>query len=187
MYSKNLVQIIHHFKENSPLTIEGTIIDFETIGEIHDNLIDCEKYKDVEPVIFGTLENSQIMIFYIEKPDYIPGLLLQLISDKIHELTPPFYAFNCKFEQSIIKNHLGLHVEFKEIQRYYREKKETTCRQLGIPSYGDPFNGNGNLCRLAWLNGQIEECIKHNRACLLKEAEILKRRDKETNNHGTYI
>ena len=181
MISKNFPQMIFHFQEQSPFPIKGTIIDFETIGEIHNNLNNHEKYKDIDPVIFGTLENTQILISYIEEIDYIPALI-QLIQVRIQDLTPPFYAFNCKFEQNIIKNHLGLQVKFEELQSRPYEKKEKCVIELGIPGYGDPFNGNGNLCRQAWLDGRIQECIKHNRACLLKEAEILKRRVNELNN-----
>jgi len=186
MSSKNSPQIISFFKEQSPFPVKGTIIDFETIGEIHNNLKNDEKYKELRPVIFGTLDTSQIVVSYIEKTDSIP-VLIELIKGRISDLTLPFYAFNCQFEQGIIKNNLGIQVEFKELQSRPYEKKERCCKIFGISSYDDPFNGNGDLCRKAWLEGRIEDCIKHNRACLLKEAEILKRRATEINSHSASI
>lgn len=56
------------------------------------------------------------------------------------------------------------------------EKKETVARGLGLPGYDDPFNGEGRLCVRAFGSGKVEDIIRHNRACLLKEHGILKER-----------
>ncbi|NKQ39887.1 MAG: hypothetical protein HF967_10615 [Methanosarcinales archaeon] len=47
---------------------------------------------------------------------------------------------------------------------------------MKISKYNDPFNGNGKLCMHAWLRGDIKNAIAHNRACLLKEKDILLKR-----------
>ena len=39
-----------------------------------------------------------------------------------------------------------------------------------------PFHGDGKLIEKAWNGGNVEDCMKHNRACLLKEAEIWNKR-----------
>ena len=57
------------------------------------------------------------------------------------------------------------------------EPKRNAVRRLGIGNYGDPFDGDGKKCKEAWLRGDaIDKCIEHNRACLLKERDILLKR-----------
>ena len=52
---------------------------------------------------------------------------------------------------------------------------------LKISTYDDPFNGDSSKCDTHWVNRDYSSCIKHNRACLLIERDILYRRllDKE--------
>lgn len=167
--------IINQFYELTAPSVKGTIIDFETIGEFNQNYNsgDPKHYSDILPVIFGTFERDCIQIFYIKNKNQIPELI-ERMKVKLQELTPPLYAFNHKFERCIIYNQLMLEVEFKELQRFPFEKKEKVCKDLCIPDYEDPYNGNGRLCMEAWLKGNYEDCIKHNRSCLLKEADILR-------------
>jgi len=54
--------------------------------------------------------------------------------------------------------------------------KKYTVENLNIENYDDPFFDVGNECRLAWLRGEWDQCIKHNRSCLLKERDILLKR-----------
>ena len=49
-------------------------------------------------------------------------------------------------------------------------------QKWGIPNYGDPFNNSGEECMLAWLRGDYENAIKHNRSRLPKERDILLKR-----------
>lgn len=166
-----MIKILYNFKEQISSSIEGTIIDFETIGEFNESAKECERYKDIIPVLFGTLNQEKIQISYIKSKDHIPALV-NTIRDKINELTPPLYAFQNEFEKCIIYHFLGLKLEFQELQPQPFVSKRRVCEDLCIPNYEDPFNGVGILCSQAWLRGEYEDCIKHNRACLLKEADI---------------
>ena len=64
----------------------------------------------------------------------------------------------------------------KELNQEKYESKSRAVSFLGIPQYNDPFNDNGLLCMNAWLKGQTEKAIAHNRSCLLKERDILLKR-----------
>jgi len=59
-----------------------------------------------------------------------------------------------------------------ELQRYH-ESKARVVWDLNIDNYDDPFPNDGNQCRIAWEEGEFEQAIAHNRACLLKERDIL--------------
>ena len=92
-------------------------------------------------------------------------------------LEPPFYAFNSVFERGVLFHSINKKIEFEgELNLEMFEKKKYTVQSLGIPNYDDPFNDDGLLCLKAWLKGEIDKSIKHNRACLLIERDILYRR-----------
>ena len=68
-------------------------------------------------------------------------------------------------------------VEFHgELNKEKFEAKRIAVQALKIPNYGDPFNDNGKYCMNAWLSGEIDKAIAHNRSCLLKEKDILLKR-----------
>ncbi|MHA1784148.1 MAG: hypothetical protein ACTSX4_05130 [Candidatus Helarchaeota archaeon] len=158
-------------EETTKILVNGTIIDFETIGEFDKRFSDHRQYAYILPVIFGTLEENKMKIFYVENEDEISELLEQ-IKSSLNELKEPFWAFNRRFEQGIIINQLGLNIEMQELQARRYESKKSVVKELNIPNFGDPFHDNGYLAMQAWLAGDVEECVKHNRACLLKEALI---------------
>ena len=54
--------------------------------------------------------------------------------------------------------------------------KESIVKELGISAYDDPFPGAGVKCIEEFKRGNIADCLKHNRACLLKERNILFKR-----------
>ncbi|MGB2929523.1 MAG: hypothetical protein WBB70_11490, partial [Desulfobacterales bacterium] len=54
--------------------------------------------------------------------------------------------------------------------------KESIVKKLGISAYDDPFPGAGVKCIDEFKRGNIENCLKHNQACLLKERDILFKR-----------
>ena len=57
-----------------------------------------------------------------------------------------------------------------------QEWKEGVVRELGIDQHGDPFKGSGKHCMWALKKDEIQNPIKHNKACLLKERDILNKR-----------
>ena len=58
----------------------------------------------------------------------------------------------------------------------WRYCKAVARSYLGISNYDDPFYDNGYLCKIAWENGEFDRAMAHNRACLLKERDILIKR-----------
>jgi len=166
--------IIEH-KENISSNFEGTIIDIETIGEFLNQYPDSRRYKDIQLVIFGFINRYALHIFYAKGTRAIEELRER--TDKIIDsLERPFYAFNCEFERSVLFYELGREIDFDRELQEGRESKANVCGYLGIPNYDDPFFDSGYLCMKAWKNGEFDKAIVHNRACLLKERDILIKR-----------
>jgi hypothetical protein len=95
----------------------------------------------------------------------------------IDSLERPFYAFNTDFERSVLLYELSKEIGFDgELQKEKYESKVNAVRDLGISNYADPFFDNGFLCMQAWKDGEFGGAIAHNRACLLKERDILIKR-----------
>ncbi|MBI4980604.1 hypothetical protein HZC30_03565 [Candidatus Woesearchaeota archaeon] len=165
--------IIHEEKIDS--NFEGTIIDLETIGFFNE-YPDSRRYKDITPVLFGFIDNRKLKILCAKKQNSINAL-----REKIKEILPtlkrPFHAFQSDFERGTLFHFMGTPVEFdSELNRKRFEKKERVVQALNISQHGDPFNGDGFSCMKAWLDGNVDKAIKHNRSCLLKERDILKLR-----------
>ena len=170
--------IIEH-KEDIISDFEGTIIDIETIGEFnarYRNTNDSREYQYIRPVIFGLITGQGLHIFYVRERKEVTELN-EKVAKTIYDLKRPFYAFNTAFEQSVLFHGLGRKIIFDgELQKEKYESKADAVRDLAIPSYDDPFHDKGILCMIAWKNGEFDETIAHNRACLLKESDILLKR-----------
>jgi len=166
---------IYEEVENSDF--EGTIIDIETIGDFDSGYRgDSREYRYLLPVIFGYITNKGLKMYYVEKKKEI-GDLKQKIIEVLPRLKMPFYAFNRAFETCVIFHSCGKNVKIDyELNKHKLEGKWEAVKSLGIDSYDDPFNDVGRLCKEAWLRGEIGECIRHNRSCLLKERDILLKR-----------
>ena len=161
--------------ENVDTSFTGTIIDFETIGAFSPYR-DSRAYKDLKPVIVGALFDGELHIHYIEKKSELQSFI-EDIKPLFSSLPRPWYAFNCGFEQGVTFHSLGLIHEYDhELQVWDRESKRDAVRILSIDNYDDPFNDDGKLCPKNWLKGNIDACLQHNRACLLKERDILLKR-----------
>lgn len=164
------------YRENIKSKFEGTIIDIETIGEFSKGFKDSRTYKLIEFTIFGFIDNSELTINYVKDKKSLEDLKNQcsLLLDKLKR---PFYAFNCHFEMGVFFHSLHKKILFeRELNKKMYEKKSSAVSILKIPQYKDPFNDNGLLCKEAWLKGQIDKVIAHNRSCLLKERDILLKR-----------
>lgn len=154
----------------------GTIIDIETIGGFQNNYFDSRRFANIVPVIFGFITKDELTVYCAKKNDSIP-MLHSKISELLEGLPRPFHAFNTHFETGSLYHQLGLEVKFDgELQKREREWKGDVVKELGIPQYNDPFNDRGFLCMKAWERGDIDNSIAHNRACLLKERDILLKR-----------
>ena len=163
-------------KENISSNFEGTVIDIETIGEFLNQYPDSRRYKAIQLVIFGFINEQGLHIFCAKGMQAINELNLKT-ERIIDTLIRPFYAFNSEFERGVWFHQLGKMIDFDgELQRYRGESKGNARAELDIPNYDDPFNDVGKLCKQAWLRGEFDNTIKHNRACLLKERDILIKR-----------
>jgi hypothetical protein len=169
--------MIKEYTEESKSAFDGTIIDIETIGEF-DRVYpyDSRHYRKIKQVIFGFIDNERLHIYCAKNLDGI---------DKLKSITPqifaglkrPYYAFNCNFESGVWFHHIGLQINFDgELQGLPFESKKNAILQLKIPNYDDPFWDRGLLCIKAWNDKDFDKAIAHNRACLLKERDILIKR-----------
>jgi hypothetical protein len=167
-------KLLKYHQEELISNFKGTIIDIETIGEFN-RFNDSRRYRNITPVIFGYINREKLKIICAENKNSIE-LEKQEVKRLLHELEKPFYAFNSIFEKGVLFHFLETPVEFRELNKERYENKEKAVRLLGISKYDDPFNGNGKLCMQAWLRGDLKMAIAHNRACLLKERDILLKR-----------
>jgi len=166
--------IIEH-KQDISSNFEGTIIDIETIGEFLNQYPDSRRYKDIQLVIFGFINRHALHIFCAEGTEAISELK-EKTKNTIDSLERPFYAFNSEFERGVLFYELGKEIDFNGELQEIRESKARAVRDLGIPNYDDPFYDRGFLCIEAWEKGEFDKAMAHNRACLLKERDILIKR-----------
>ncbi len=170
--------IIEH-KEDINSDFKGTIIDIETIGEFnrqYRGTHDSREYQNIQQVIFGFINGQGLHIFCAKGTEAI-NELKEKTEELIDLLQRPFYAFQSEFERGVLFYELGKEIDFDgELQRYRGESKGNAKAELYIPNYDDPFNDVGKLCMTAWENGEFDKAIAHNRACLLKERDILLKR-----------
>ena len=171
---------MYDIKENicnvEGLALEGTIIDLETIGPLHDSLKGTKRYKEVKPYLFGYLTGNMIVQKYVEKSDHIPALLEFIKETNFTDFPKPLYAFFVEFETGVIYCSTGKKLLFDRELKMGRGSKEELVKKFGISNYDDPFPGQGIRLIQEFKNGNIEDCLRHNRACLLKERDILNRR-----------
>jgi hypothetical protein len=168
------IVIIEH-KEDISSNFEGTIIDIETIGEFLNQYHDSRRYKDIRLVIFGFINRRGLHISCAKGIEAITELR-ETTKNILNSLERPFYAFNSEFERSVLFYELGMQIDFDGELQEGHESKANVRNYLGIPNYNDPFDDNGYRCMTAWLKGDFYAAIAHNRACLLKERDILIKR-----------
>lgn len=165
------------FIRNRPLIgapIEGTIVDLETIGPIHDERSGTEKYEQVRPYLLGTLTAKGISQIYATSTNAFPSLFEFMATQWIPNfLSNPLYAYNTGFEYGVIWSSTRVFVEgFREI-KVDSLGKEAAVKKYKLDAYDDPFPGAGIRCMEEFQRGNIEPCLAHNRACLLKERDLL--------------
>jgi hypothetical protein len=152
----------------------GTIIDFETVGEFEGKFPphDSRHYSSLKPTIFGYITGNVIVQYCAEGYREISDLI-EIISDNVPRLKGPFYALNCHFEGGVLNNACGLELVLFDVRGPLIGSKWAIREMLGIPTYDDPYDGEGHRCSEGWMVGDYEKCLKHNRACLLIERDIL--------------
>src|SRR3989338_477739 len=170
---------IKSIQEPAPTNFPGTVIDLETIGSFDRQYSDSRIYANHKIVIFGAISNGVLAQHYVSSSEHIP--LLASGIEKILESFPrPFHSFNTHFEIGVLSHSLGKRILFeRELNRTKYEKKQHVVIGLEIPEYEDPFFGDGLKCMESWKSGGadgIRKALAHNRACLLKERDILLKR-----------
>lgn len=167
--------MIKKFREIVKSDFAGTVIDIETIGGFCDQYSDSRRYKDNQMVILGLIDKHTLEILCAQgKPSVAE--LLDKTREIVGQLERPFYAFNSEFERGVFFYNLGLKIDFDGELQLGRESKAKACKLLSIPNYDDPFFDQGRYCMDAWIKGEFDSAIAHNRACLLKERDILLKR-----------
>jgi hypothetical protein len=169
--------MIKEHREKIDINFEGTIVDIETIGDFNKIYrYDSRQYQNIQQVILGYINKEQLQIYCATDEAGIDDLK-KMTPDIIKTMARPYYAFNCSFERGVWFNHIGVEVDFDgELQGERFESKKNAVRLLKISNYDDPFYDIGLECMKAWSKGDFERAIAHNRACLLKERDILIKR-----------
>jgi hypothetical protein len=163
------------YVEGNPL--DGTIIDLETIGPIRNEFRDTRRYEKVRPYLFGYLAGNTIVQKYVEKSDHILQLVQWIKKIILTDLfQKPLHAFFTEFESGVIYCATGIKVNFDRELKIGSGGKESIVKKIGIRAYDDPFPGAGVKCIEEFKGGNIADCLKHNRACLLKERDLLIKR-----------
>jgi len=168
-------------REDNTLDFDGTIIDIETIGEFTKNrsyivFNDSRQCENIQQVILGFINRNELNIFCAKGKEAIEELKSQT-EQVLNSLERPFFAFNADCESSVWFHHIGIIINFDgELQKFKFESKAEARKSLNIPNYDDPFNDEGKLCMIAWENREFDKAIAHNKACLLKERDILLKR-----------
>jgi len=169
--------MIQEYTEETKSDFEGTILDIETIGEFDQSCQwDSRHYRKFKQTILGYIDKNRLHIYCARNMEGIEKLRL-LTPELLAGMKRPFYAFNCSFESGVWFNLMGIRIKFDgELQGESFESKKNAILKLRISNYNDPFWDNGQMCIKAWNNRDFEKTIAHNRACLLKEREILLKR-----------
>jgi len=162
-------------REPAQMRFKGTVFDLETIGEFNDKYQswETERYADHKPTIFGYITNGVLLQYCAEGYREIEKII-RIMNDTLPNLDEPFYVFNCHFERGVC-THSCTNVPVIMIDvrdNKYHGSKWDIREQLGIPTYDDPFDGSGYRCMIEWQNKNYDDCLKHNRACLLIERDI---------------
>jgi hypothetical protein len=168
--------ILEHVEETG-IDFEGTIIDIESIGEFNQQYkYDSRNYMNIKQVILGYITKHKMHIYCATCFEEIEELKIKT-PQIFEDLAKPYYAFNCNFESGVLFHHAGIQIDFDgELQGVAFERKKDAILQLRIPNYDDPFFDVGFMCIKAWNTKDFKKAVAHNRACLLKERDILVKR-----------
>jgi hypothetical protein len=169
--------VIQDYREEVKSEFAGTILDIETIGEFDPAYpYDSRHYRRFKQTILGYIDKDRLHIYCAKSQEGIEKLRL-LTPEIFTSLKRPFYAFNCNFESGVWFNLTGIQIKFDgELQGEPFESKKNAILKLKISNYNDPFWDKGQMCIKAWNDGDFEKALAHNRACLLKERDILLKR-----------
>lgn len=160
-------------KEKIPkFRLKGTIIDIETTGGFNSQFSprDPSYYEDLRPTILGYLTDDLLVQHCAESEGEIEDLIGVMSRIQFNE---PIFALNTRFERNIFSKFCQRDLWINDVRLGISGSKWDIRERLGIPTYDDPFEGDSARCDPDWVNGGYENCLRHNRACLLIERDIL--------------
>ncbi len=164
------------FEGRSESNFSGSIIHIDTIGNLRNEFTDSRRYSELSPVIVGLIDGKKLKIEYARDKPSVPLLRSRIIA-LLNEFSQPYLAFNAPFVQAVLYHFTGEKIALTgELNRKAVESRLFAIHALNIPQYADPFADQDKLCTQAWLRGEIEKCVAHARACLLKERDIFIKR-----------
>jgi hypothetical protein len=152
--------------------LKGSIIDIETTGGINFQRSprDSSFYENLQPTIFGYLSDDLLVQYCAEGENEINNLID--IMSRI-QLDEPCFALNIRFERNILIKFCKRDLWITDVRFGMYGSKWDIRERLGIPTYDDPFDGDSAKCDSTWVVGDYDNCLKHNRSCLLIERDIL--------------
>lgn len=172
------------YEEEINTGFEGTVIDIETIGDfgkapwVESNKADhLARFQQMKITTVGVLNDNTLQVFIAKNIESLDNFQQKAV-EVMREARTPTYAFNKSFEEGCFywnSNREILDIDF-ELQASSREKKIDAVKDVGIANYDDPYFDVGKMCVDAFQRGELDEIIQHNRACLLKESQILLKR-----------
>ncbi|MEM2933385.1 MAG: hypothetical protein QXL78_00510 [Methanocellales archaeon] len=164
------------FEERNESNFSGSIIHIDTVGNIRNEFTNSRRYSELSPFIVGLIDRNKLKIMYaLDKPSI--SLFRGRVIALINEFQKPYFAFNATVVQAVLYHFTGQKIDIAgELNRKAFESRLFAIHALNIPQYGDPFSDQDKLCTQAWLKGEIEKCVAHVRACLLKERDIFIKR-----------
>ena len=121
-------------------TLDGTIIDLETIGPLHDSLKGTKRYEEVRPYLFGYLTENMIVQKYVERPDHIPALLDFIRETNFVNFQKPLYGFFVEFETGVIYCSTGKRLLFDRELKKGKGSKEELVKKFGISNYDGNYS-----------------------------------------------
>lgn len=164
------------FEEKSESNFSGSIIHIDTIGNLRNEFTDSRRFSELSPVIVGVIDKNKLKIEYATDKSSVP-LLRSRIIVLLNESPKPYFAFNATFVQAVLYHFTGEKIAIAgELNRKPIESRLFAIHALNISQYSDPFADQDKLCAQAWFKGEIEKCVAHARACLLKERDIFIKR-----------
>lgn len=168
--------LVYSYERTISEPLVGSVIDIETIGEFDQRYKDSRECSNLKQIILGYISNNKLQIFCAHNNQGIVELA-GMTKTIVENLQRPTYAFNCSFESAVWFHQVGFTYIFDgELQKYRFEKKGDAIISLRISNYADPFFDDGLKCSMKWESGKLKYAIAHNRACLLKERDILLKR-----------
>ena len=166
------------------VTFKGTVIDIESDEQSFINsLRGAQRYRDFNAICCGFLDSNFMEI--IGRTDTKSDKFFkEAVASRLDATIEPYYAFNAGFDMAVLSRLLGRNINFHgELQPAPKWKKEYYRQDIGVPSFDDPFHGEGRLASAEWTSylkncnvDSVKRIMVHNAACVCIEYSMLTRK-----------